>query len=272
MFYPGLEHKNPWVREDSLLYIVYALLLFPSSDFDLHRLPKAVAPMLADPKRRCRQAALEAAAVLAQQLGARRSNLLQDAVGEVRVGRSEKHSDLEAAVHMRTSRRQLPRVTDDGYVEYGLQVPTDYYAMKNGRHKQAVDVGADVEWILKAGGVVSRGTPNFFNPAPSSAAAANGNLSRHQSWGSDRNVRNGSGGDSDDGARRGRRYSRSHSLTDGIKDEPWLFAPPSADASSSGSDLNRARRLPGIKKSDYSHRYDRRSFASINQNTLVITR
>ena len=24
------------------------------------------------------------------------------------------------------------------------------------------DVGADVEWILKAGGVVSRGTPNFF--------------------------------------------------------------------------------------------------------------
>ena len=39
--------------------------------------------------------------------------------------RSERHSDLEEAVHVRLSRKQLPRVTDDGYVEYGLRVPQD---------------------------------------------------------------------------------------------------------------------------------------------------
>ena len=35
--------------------------------------------------------------------------------------RSERHSDLEEAVHARLARKQLPRITDDGYVEYGLR-------------------------------------------------------------------------------------------------------------------------------------------------------
>ena len=39
--------------------------------------------------------------------------------------RSERHSDLEEAVHVRLSRKQLPRITNDGYVEYGLRVPQD---------------------------------------------------------------------------------------------------------------------------------------------------
>ena len=39
--------------------------------------------------------------------------------------RSERHSDLEEAVHVRLSRKQLPRVNHDGYVEYGLRVPQD---------------------------------------------------------------------------------------------------------------------------------------------------
>ena len=34
------------------------------------------------------------------------------------------------------------------------------------------DAGADVEWILKAGGVVSRGTPNFFAQNERSASSA----------------------------------------------------------------------------------------------------
>ena len=44
---------------------------------------------------------------------------------KMKVMRSERHSDLEEAVHKRLSRKQLPRVTDDGYVEYGLRVPQD---------------------------------------------------------------------------------------------------------------------------------------------------
>ena len=38
-----------------------------------------------------------------------------------KVMRSERHSDLEEAVHARLARKQLPRITDDGYVEYGLR-------------------------------------------------------------------------------------------------------------------------------------------------------
>ena len=52
---PDLEHRNPRVREDVLLYIIFALLIFPSSDFNQERMAKAVAPLLADQKRRCRQ-------------------------------------------------------------------------------------------------------------------------------------------------------------------------------------------------------------------------
>ena len=121
----------------------------------------------------------------------------------LKVMRSERHSDLEEAVHVRLSRKQLPRFTDDGYVEYGLRVPQDVgglfpqhrqhgnlaAATRSRRDPQVRfastcllvlsdksslfsvvksvyilqgDAGADVEWILKAGGVVSRGTPNFF--------------------------------------------------------------------------------------------------------------
>ena len=42
-----------------------------------------------------------------------------------KVMRSERHSDLEEAVHVRLTRKQLPRITNDGYVEYGLRVPQD---------------------------------------------------------------------------------------------------------------------------------------------------
>ena len=30
------------------------------------------------------------------------------------------------AVHYRLSRKLLPRITEDGYVEYGLQIPHNY--------------------------------------------------------------------------------------------------------------------------------------------------
>jgi hypothetical protein len=109
------------------------------------------------------------------------------------VARSEKFSDLEAAVHARTARKQLPRVTDDGYVEYGLQVPQDYFAKKNNngnrrsKGQQQEAGGADVEWILRASGVVSRGTPNFFNPPPTTTAAPQS--ARNKQWGSLKSLR-----------------------------------------------------------------------------------
>ena len=75
---------------------------------------------------------------------------------------------IKDAVSYRISRKVLPKITDEGYVEYGLQIPFNYQtrAMAGGssragnRKKTTLtsEFGADIDWILKASGSISRGS------------------------------------------------------------------------------------------------------------------
>lgn len=116
-----LASPEPNVREHVLNVIIYALLTFPGNEFNLARLADHVAPTLVDEKRRVRQAALECVALIGQFMGAGGVVKLQP-VWE-RLERSG-HEGVKTAVAMRLQRKQLPRLTDDGLVEYSLQLPS----------------------------------------------------------------------------------------------------------------------------------------------------
>ena len=68
------------------------------------------------------------------------------------------------AVHYRLSRKVLPRITEDGYVEYGLQIPHNYQtraasiSVQIPSSKSKTEFGPDVEWILRGSGSTSRGS------------------------------------------------------------------------------------------------------------------
>ncbi|KAF3831183.1 hypothetical protein GH733_002421 [Mirounga leonina] len=64
-----LKHKHSRVREEVVNICICSLLTYPSEDFDLPKLSFNLAPALIDSKRRVRQAALEAFAVLASSMG-----------------------------------------------------------------------------------------------------------------------------------------------------------------------------------------------------------
>ena len=57
------------MREDALNVIIFALLTFPSTEFDLEDLVITIAPYVTDQKKRVRQAAMECIALLSQCLG-----------------------------------------------------------------------------------------------------------------------------------------------------------------------------------------------------------
>ena len=62
----------------------------------------------------------------------------------------EKGSGVLDAVQTRLSRRQLPRITEEGLVEYSLQIPTAAIrgsASANPAARQQ-SYGADIDWIL----------------------------------------------------------------------------------------------------------------------------
>ena len=63
---PELEHKNARMREDVVNFIIFALLTFPSQEFNLVEICVCVTPCLLDTKRRVRQAGLECMAIIHQ--------------------------------------------------------------------------------------------------------------------------------------------------------------------------------------------------------------
>lgn len=65
----NLRHKASRVRQEMINIVIAALLLFPSDEFDLCALCKEIVPLLIDPKRTVRRAALECVAVIAQEMG-----------------------------------------------------------------------------------------------------------------------------------------------------------------------------------------------------------
>jgi hypothetical protein len=111
------------MRENSLLFLIYATLTFPSTEFRWDEMAGRVAAAVADPRRRVRQAALDALAVIAQFAT---PSLLDEAVQIV----AEKQPNLStrvaylAGIQARFSRRQLPTTSPDGLILYVLQIPS----------------------------------------------------------------------------------------------------------------------------------------------------
>ena len=65
--------KRSLVRESILNIVVFALLTFPSYEFDLKSIASSVVPTLVDPKRRVRQGSQECVAIIAAFMGPSKS-------------------------------------------------------------------------------------------------------------------------------------------------------------------------------------------------------
>ena len=83
---PQLDHKNGRMREDIINFIIFALLTFPSDAFDFDAMIKMMGPLFLDPKRRVRQACLEAVSIMAQCMGPVRIKVIFDIVEHIDTG------------------------------------------------------------------------------------------------------------------------------------------------------------------------------------------
>ena len=64
-----LLYRMMKMREDCINVIIFALLTFPSTEFNLEDLVATIGPHVTDSKRRVRQASMECLALLSQCLG-----------------------------------------------------------------------------------------------------------------------------------------------------------------------------------------------------------
>lgn len=149
VIFENLTHRNSRVRQETINFIIAALLTFPSYEFDLPNICLVVGPTLTDVKRQVRQAALECFAVLAQAMGNGRLQPLVQAVDQVEL--SSEGEGLMAAVQARLARRQLPRLNVEGLVEYATPVPSSAT-----QRSPSANASADTEWILAVGGASAR--------------------------------------------------------------------------------------------------------------------
>ncbi|XP_050811978.1 TOG array regulator of axonemal microtubules protein 1 [Gopherus flavomarginatus] len=136
-----LQHKNSKVREEVVNICIGSLLTYPSQDFDLPKLAFGLAPALVDSKRRVRHAALEAFAVLASSMGSGKTSLLFKAVDTVEL--RDNGDGVMHAVQARLARKTLPKLTDQGFVEYAVPMPSSAHG--RGVH---LPHGADTDWLL----------------------------------------------------------------------------------------------------------------------------
>ena len=133
-----------------------AMLTFPSSDLDLDSNSIIISEFLIDPKRRVRQAALESVALLASCLGNQRIQLLYDFIAHLEK-KEKTFGEILSAVKTRIARKQLPKLTTDGLVEYGLTISPHLemdFAKNQGR---GLD-DPDILWILQGSGPLTRGS------------------------------------------------------------------------------------------------------------------
>ncbi|KAG8517749.1 TOG array regulator of axonemal microtubules protein 1 [Galemys pyrenaicus] len=136
-----LKHKHSRVREEVVNICICSLLTYPSEDFDLPKLSFDLAPALVDSKRRVRQAALEAFAVLASSMGSGKTSILFKAVDTVEL--QDNGDGVMNAVQARLARKTLPRLTEQGFVEYAILMPSS----AQGRSSHLAH-GADADWLL----------------------------------------------------------------------------------------------------------------------------
>lgn len=139
--------------------VLYSLMTFPSTHFDIATCIQKAAQAANDRKKRVRQAALDVLAVLGQISSPK---LVLDEV--IQTLKNEKEAfRLIAAIKARLSRKQLPSVTADGNVQYALRIPTPPTSTSN------YFFGADVDWITAGVGSVSPTSPKKrFDVYPSS--------------------------------------------------------------------------------------------------------
>ncbi|KYN18995.1 hypothetical protein ALC57_08668, partial [Trachymyrmex cornetzi] len=160
-----LSARNTKTRENALQLLIFSLVTFPSTEFKLEIVASRVAAMVADRRRRVRQAALDTLAVLGQ---------IYDSEEVIEAGRraGEGNPDAEAmlaAIRARLARKSLPLVSADGLVVYGLQIsPTVQNA-----------TGPDVDWIVAGSGSVSPGTGRSRGQIIATSRSAQGRASRN---------------------------------------------------------------------------------------------
>ncbi|TKC39148.1 hypothetical protein EI555_017055 [Monodon monoceros] len=136
-----LKHKHSRVREEVVNICICSLLTYPSEDFDLSKLSFDLAPALVDSKGRVRQAALEAFAVLASSMGSGKTSILFKAVDTVEL--QDNGDGVMNAVQARLARKTLPKLTEQGFVEYAVLMPSS----AQGRSSHLAH-GADTDWLL----------------------------------------------------------------------------------------------------------------------------
>ncbi|XP_061854816.1 TOG array regulator of axonemal microtubules protein 1 [Colius striatus] len=136
-----LQHKNSRVREEVVNICIVALLTYPSEELDLAKLAFGLAPALVDGKRRVRHAAMEAFAVLASAMGPGRTTLLFKAVDAVELENSG--DGVMHAVQARLARKSLPKLVDQGFVEYAVPLPSSGH-----NRGPCLPPGADTDWLL----------------------------------------------------------------------------------------------------------------------------
>ncbi|XP_055539116.1 uncharacterized protein LOC129726444 isoform X2 [Wyeomyia smithii] len=149
-----LHAKSSKFRENALQMVLFALMTFPSTYFDIKTLIARATEAALDRKKRVRHGALDVLAVLGQISSPK---LVLDVVCTSVAQRSD-GNHLIAAVKARLARKQLPFIGPDGSVEYALKVPSC-------RNSTVIMFGADVDWIESGSGSASptsvRSTKNY---------------------------------------------------------------------------------------------------------------
>ncbi|XP_052864470.1 uncharacterized protein LOC128271075 [Anopheles cruzii] len=151
-----LHAKNSKFRENALQMVLFALMTFPSTYFDIKSLIGRATEAALDRKKRVRHAALDVLAVLGQISSPK---LVLDVVCTA-VGIRPEGNHLITAVKARLARKQLPFIGPDGSVEYALKVPSN-------RTNAVIMFGADVDWIEAGSGSAS---PTFDHRALTSGS------------------------------------------------------------------------------------------------------
>ncbi|XP_049281269.1 uncharacterized protein LOC125762812 [Anopheles funestus] len=145
-----LHAKSSKFRENALQTVLFALMTFPSTYFDIKTLISRATEAAMDRKKRVRHAALDVLAVLGQISSPK---LVLDVVCTA-VGTRPEGNHLITAVKARLARKQLPFIGPDGSVEYAIKVPSN-------RSSNVIMFGADVDWIEAGSGSAS---PTFNRP------------------------------------------------------------------------------------------------------------
>ncbi|KAL0109941.1 hypothetical protein PUN28_013527 [Cardiocondyla obscurior] len=161
-----LSARNAKTRENALQLLIFSLVTFPSTEFKLETVVNRVAPMIADRRRRVRQAALDTLAVLGQ---------IYDSEDVIEAGKraAEGNTDSEAmvaAIRARLARKLLPLVSADGLVVYGLQISSTVQTA----------TGPDIDWIIAGSGSVSPGTGRTRGQIIATSRSAQGRASRNE--------------------------------------------------------------------------------------------